>query len=82
MKMWLGDPVKTNTYYIYIIYIYIYFFFRISLVVQWGFPSVSVVKNPTAMQETQEMWVRSLDQEDPLEKKMATYSSILAWRIP
>ena len=29
------------------------------------------------------MWVRSLDlQEDPLEKEMATYSSILAWRIP
>ena len=31
------------------------------------------------MQETQ---VRSLDQEDPLEKGMATHSSILAWRIP
>ena len=76
MKMWLGDPVKTNTY-----FIYIYIYFRISLVVQWGFPSVSVVKNPSAMQETQEMWVRSLDQED-LEKKTATYSSILAWRIP
>ena len=32
-----------------------------------------------AMQET---WVRSLGQEDPLEKEMATHSSILAWRIP
>ena len=30
----------------------------------------------------QEMWVRSLGQEDPLEKEMATQSSILAWRIP
>ena len=30
----------------------------------------------------QEMWVRSLGQEDPLEKGMATHSSILAWRIP
>ena len=30
----------------------------------------------------QEMWVPSLGQEDPLEKKMATYSSILAWEIP
>ena len=30
----------------------------------------------------QETWVRSLDGEDPLEKGMATYSSILAWRIP
>ena len=38
-----------------------------------------MVKNLPAKQETQ---VRSLDQEDPLEKEMATYSSILAWRIP
>ena len=30
----------------------------------------------------QETWVQSLDREDPLEKGMATYSSILAWRIP
>ena len=28
------------------------------------------------------MWVRTLRQEDPVEKKMATHSSILAWRIP
>ena len=34
------------------------------------------------MQETQEMQVPSLSQEDPLEEKMATHSSILAWRIP
>ena len=34
------------------------------------------------MQETQEMWVLSLGWEDPLEESMATYSSILAWRIP
>ena len=37
-----------------------------------------IVKNPPAMQETQ---VQSLDQEDLLEKGMATHSSILAWRI-
>ena len=37
------------------------------------------VKNLPAMQET---WVQSLGQEDPLEKGMATHSSILAWRIP
>ena len=37
------------------------------------------VKNLPAMQETQ---VRSLGQEDPLEKEMATHSSILAWKIP
>ena len=34
-----------------------------------------------SQQETQEMWVRSLGREDPLEKEMATHSSILAWRI-
>ena len=41
-----------------------------------------MVKNLPAMQETQEMWVQSLGREDPLEEGMATYSSILAWRIP
>ena len=40
------------------------------------------VKNPPAMQETQETWVRSLSWEDALEKGMATHCSILAWRIP
>ena len=38
-----------------------------------------MVKNLPAMQET---WVLSLGQEDPLEKGMAAYCSILAWRIP
>ena len=37
------------------------------------------VKNPPAMQETQQTWVQSLGQEDPLEEEMATQSSILAW---
>ena len=40
------------------------------------------VKNTTAVQETQEMWVQSLGQEEPLEKGMAIHWSILAWRIP
>ena len=34
------------------------------------------------MQEMQETWIWSLGQEDPLEKEMATHSSILAWKIP
>ena len=38
-----------------------------------------MVKNPPPMQEA---WVQSLGQEVPLEKGMATHSSILAWRIP
>ena len=37
------------------------------------------LKRLPAMWET---WVRSLGQEDPLEKEMATHSSILAWRVP
>ena len=37
------------------------------------------VKNPSAVQE---MWVQSLGRKDPLEKEMAIYLSILAWRIP
>ena len=44
-----------------------------------GFPSGSVVNNPPAKQE---MWVRSLGQEDPQEEGMATHSSILARKIP
>ena len=36
------------------------------------------VKNSRMMQETQEIWVQSLGQEDPLEEEMATHSSILA----
>ena len=38
-----------------------------------------MVKNPPAVQDS---WVGSLGREDPLEKGMATHSSILAWRIP
>ena len=44
-----------------------------------GFPGGSTIKNPPEMQKTQETWVRSLGREDPLEKRMATHSSILAW---
>ena len=44
-----------------------------------AFLGTQVVKNLPVMQE---MWVRSLGREDPLEKEMAAHSSILAWRIP
>ena len=43
-----------------------------------GFPVGSAVKN---LPSVQEMWVQSLGQEDPLEKKMATHSSILVGEI-
>ena len=40
------------------------------------------VNNPLAMQETQDVRVQSLGQEDPLEKEMATHSNILACKVP
>ena len=40
------------------------------------------VKDPPAVQETQETWVRSLGWEHPLEEEMATHSGILAWKSP
>ena len=46
-----------------------------------GFPSGSTVKNLLAMQEAQEMQVRSLGWEDSLEEEMATHSNIPAWKI-
>ena len=62
------SQILISTNYIYI-YIYSY---GASFVVQ-------SVKNLPTMQEIQ---VRSLDQEDPQKKEMATHSSILAWRTP
>ena len=44
-----------------------------------AFPGAQTVKSPPTKQETQ---VQSLGREDALEKKMATHSSVLAWRIP
>ena len=43
--------------------------------------TVLLVKKPSAMKETQEMWVQSLGQEDPQEEEI-THSGILAWGIP
>ena len=40
------------------------------------------IKNRLPTQETQENWIQSLYQEDPLEEEMATHSRILAWEIP
>ena len=53
--------------------------FRIRLHQEGASQMAQIVKNLPAMQET---LVRSLSREDPLEKGMATYSSVLAWRIP
>ena len=51
----------------------------------WGLPWAHMVKNPPAVQEITSSTgdrVRSLGLEDPLEEKVATVSSVLAWRIP
>ena len=45
-------------------------------------PVAQTVKKLPAMQQTQEMRVQSLGQEDPLEEEMETHSSVLAWEIP
>ena len=51
--------------------------------IKWGFPGVLVVKNlPTSAGDVPEVWVQSLGWGDPLEKEMATHSSILARKIP
>ena len=53
--------------------------FQVRILEQVEFPVAQAVKNPPAMKEIR---VRSLGQEDPLEKGLATHSSILAWRMP
>ena len=55
------------------VFVYIYIF---------PFPGSSAVKNLPAMQEPQETQVRSVGQEDPVEKGMAVHSSIFGWRTP
>ena len=56
-----------------------YLFLGIPTSVIWASLVDQLVKNPSVMQET---WVRSLGQEDSLEKGMATHCGILAWTIP
>ena len=55
------------------------FILRVTQPYYWASLVTERVKNLPAMQET---WVQSLGPEDPLEKEMEAYSSILAWRIP
>ena len=55
------------------------FYFCNTMLLSQDFPVAQMVKNLSAMQQTQ---VRSMGWEDPLEKEMAIHSSIPAWRIP
>ena len=65
-----NQVVESNKY-----FSLLWIIFRTSLVTHW-------LRTCLPVQETEEMWVQSLDQEDPLKEEMATHSHILAWRIP
>ena len=58
------------------------FLFTFHIIFTEDFQVAQWIKNLPAIQETQEILVRFLGQENPLEEGMATHSSILAWRIP
>ena len=64
-----------------LLYILLYCFVFLIKRMHYLFTDGSVVKNLPAMQETQETLVRSLDQEDPMEEEITTYSSIVSWKI-
>jgi len=68
-----------------ILNVFLTFHFFIILACLYRFSSSSdgsVVRNPSAMQETQATQVQSLGQEDPLEEGMSTHSNILVWKNP
>ena len=71
--MYICICIHTHKYICMCIYTCMYI--QASQVAQW-------VKNLPAMQKTHKMQVEFLGREDPLEEGMATYFSILAWRIP
>ena len=63
------------------VWVHVFFSFNHIFSIKWSFPSSSMVSNPPAIQKPQEARIQSLHQEDPWEEKMATHSSILAWKI-
>ena len=73
---------QINVIIIFINIIWLFISFENILILILGFPGGSVVKNPPAVQETQEIQVWFLGWEDPLEEGTVTHSSIFAWRIP
>ena len=73
-RTWLSKNNISNSFFL---------FFFCGILVPWGFPGDPVVKNlPASVGDIRETMVQSLWREDPLEKEMATHSSILAWEIP
>ena len=60
----------------------IWFCFHFIITSKYTSQLFQLIKNPPAIQETQETWVWSLGCEDPLEEEKETHSSIHAWKIP
>ena len=63
---------------------FLYFFILTGYCIQQGLPSSSVIKNLSAVKylpAMQEMWVRAVAGEDPLEEGIATHFSVLAWEM-
>ena len=78
IKRWEQQRVSIPMKYIAFVFLE-HLAFCIGLFRKRASPVAQLVKNLPAMWQT---WVRSLGWEDPLEKEMATHSSILAWKIP
>ena len=88
-KSQYSQGVFNYLFYLFYVYFYsagilffVFFFFPLPMLyLELELTSLiaHLIKNLPAMQET---WVRSLGWEDPLEKEMATHSTILAWRVP
>ena len=78
LNHWTTREVPVVNFWSWVISILRFIYYSLYYVWPWDSLVAQRVKCLPAMWET---WVRSLGQEDPLEKKMATYSSILAWKI-
>ena len=62
--------------------VYVDSVFSFNTNIYWHLGASPVAQRVKRLPTMRETWVRSLGQEDPLEKEMATHSSILAWKIP
>ena len=79
LKKIIYTYIPTHMYVYMYLYIYVCVYICMCIYIYGASLVAQMVKKLTAMWET---WVQSLGWEDPLEEGMATYSSILAWRIP
>ena len=88
--MWASDKMCLSLSVCYIRYIFMYSLLKLKIFTQMlkintmsnNLRASLVAQRLKRLPAMWEMWVQSLGREDPLEKEMATHSSILAWRIP